>query len=273
MEQSQEPAAKAEAERRRGLGLEGQGGVVELEAFERLPEILIVGAVGRENAAEDHGIDLAVARQGRGRRTGGERHGIAHPGIVYGFDGGGDIPHLAGFEAGLGFQTAGTHDAGFDDIEPGTGGHHLDGVAGLHPAFLDADIDDDALVAVVIAVEDQRLQRRVGIARGRRNVFYHRFEHRLDVGALFGGYQGSVGRLDADDILDFMADLFGPGSGQVDFVDDRYDFEPVFRRQIGIREGLGLDTLGRIHDQDGAFAGCEGPGHLVVEVHVSRRID
>ena len=43
--------------------------------------------------------------------------------------------------------------------------------------------------------------------------------------------------------------------------------------RIGIGHRLGLHALGRVHQQDGAFAGRQAAGNLVVKVHVPRRVD
>src|SRR6266581_2811659 len=39
------------------------------------------------------------------------------------------------------------------------------------------------------------------------------------------------------------------GAGQVNFVDDRDNFQSVIDRQIGIRQGLGFDPLRGVHHQ------------------------
>ena len=50
------------------------------------------------------------------------------------------------------------HVAHLHQRELGPGGHQADGVAGLDGALKHADINDDALVAVVDAVKDQSLE-------------------------------------------------------------------------------------------------------------------
>ena len=79
MEQAQKPAAEAEAEGFGGLGLVVEGGVVELELLERVAQLGIVLAVDREETAEDHGGDVAIARQRFGGRTLGAGKRIPHP--------------------------------------------------------------------------------------------------------------------------------------------------------------------------------------------------
>ena len=43
--------------------------------------------------------------------------------------------------------------------------------------------------------------------------------------------------------------------------------------QVGVGQGLGLDALARVHDQERALAGRQAAGDLVREVHVPRRVD
>ena len=49
--------------------------------------------------------------------------------------------------------------------------------------------------------------------------------------------------------------------------------EPGVAGQVEVRQGLRLDALGRVHQQDGSLAGGQAPGDLVGEVHVPRRVD
>ena len=43
--------------------------------------------------------------------------------------------------------------------------------------------------------------------------------------------------------------------------------------EVGVRQGLRLDALGGVHDEQRPLAGRERAGDLVVEVHVARRVD
>ena len=72
VQQAQEPAAEAEAQRRAGLHLVGEAGVVEAQAPDRGAQVLEVGGVDREEAAEHHRLHRLEAGQG-GRRSGGAR--------------------------------------------------------------------------------------------------------------------------------------------------------------------------------------------------------
>ena len=69
VEQAEEAAAEAEAERGAGLHLEAEAGVVEAQLVEAVAELLEVGGVDREQAAEHHRLDLLEAGQRLGRRA------------------------------------------------------------------------------------------------------------------------------------------------------------------------------------------------------------
>ena len=69
VEQAEEAAAEAEAERRAGLHLEAERGVVEAQLVEAVAELLEVGGVDREQAAEHHRLDFLEAGQRLARRA------------------------------------------------------------------------------------------------------------------------------------------------------------------------------------------------------------
>jgi hypothetical protein len=68
VQQAEEAAAEAEAERGAGLHLVGEAGVVEAQLADRVAQLLEVGGVDREQAAEHHRLDFLVARERLGRR-------------------------------------------------------------------------------------------------------------------------------------------------------------------------------------------------------------
>ena len=71
VEQAEEAAAEAEAERDRALRLVDEAGVVELQLLERVAQQRVVVAADRVEAGEDHGFGRLVA--GQGRPPGGPR--------------------------------------------------------------------------------------------------------------------------------------------------------------------------------------------------------
>ncbi len=273
VQKAQEAAAEAEAESSGGLRFKGQRRVVELQFFQRFLQVFIVGSVGGIDAAEHHGVDLAVTGQGFFCRAVGQGDRIAHTGLGDGLDGGRDIADFPGAQAPGGFEGTGPHVAGLHDGELGPGGHHAHGVSRFDGALHEADIDDDAPVAVVDRVEDEGLQRCLGVSLRGRDIADNVLEDGFDVLAGLGGNARRLFTGQSDDVFHFCADPVGVGGGQVDFIDDRADLEVVVQGKICVAEGLGLYALGGVHDEDRTLAGRQGPGDFVVEVHVARRVD
>jgi hypothetical protein len=56
--------------------------------------------------------------------------------------------------------------------------------------------------------------------------------------------------------------------GEVDLVDHREDGESRLDREVGVRDGLRLDSLRRVDEEERALAGLERLLDLVVEVDV-----
>ena len=66
--------------------------------------------------------------------------------------------------------------------------------------------------------------------------------------------------VEADDLLDLLPHALRVGGGQVDLVDDRHDLMVVLDRLIDVGEGLRLDALRGVDDQQRAFARGEARG-------------
>ncbi len=80
-------------------------------------------------------------------------------------------------------------------------------------------------------------------------------------------------RVDADDVLDLLAHPVGLGGGQVDLVEDGDDLVVGVDGLVDVGEGLRLDALGGVDDQERALDGAHGAGDLVGEVDVAGRVD
>ena len=147
----------------------------------------------------------------------------------------------------------------------------------LSPALMraidDAHQGDDADVVVEPGVDDERLQRRVGIALGRRDALDESLDQFLDaLAGLAGNLERVVGG-NADDLLDLLDDARRIGGRQVDLVDDRHHLETELGGRVAIGDALRLDALRGIHHQQRAVAGRQRARDLVGEVHVPGRID
>ena len=132
--------------------------------------------------------------------------------------------------------------------------------------------DDDAEVGVVPAIDQQRLQRRVGVAGGRGQAVDDGFQHAFDVEAGFGRDLDGFGGVEADDVLDLLLDALGLGGGQVDLVEDRDDLVLGVQRLVDVGQRLGFDALRGVDHQQRAFAGGEAAADLVGEIDVARGV-
>ncbi|OPZ98232.1 MAG: hypothetical protein BWY71_01333 [Planctomycetes bacterium ADurb.Bin412] len=74
-----------------------------------------------------------------------------------------------------------------------------------------------------------------------------------------------------------MLDLFRHhlrlGRRQVHLIDHRQDFHPILHRQVRIGHCLGFHPLRRIHHQQRPLARRQRPRHLIMKIHMSRRIN
>ena len=87
---------------------------------------------------------------------------------------------------------------------------------------------------------------------------------------LLGAGQDRIGGVQADHLLDLLADALRLGRREIDLVDDRNDFEIVVQRQVGVGERLRFHALRGIDHQQRAFAGLQAAGHFVGEIDVAR---
>ncbi len=158
------------------------------------------------------------------------------------------------------------------DIVDGVGAHHADPRVLLQHAVEDAHQHDDAEIGIVVAVDQQRLQRRRLVALRRRQALDDRLQHEIDVEAGLGRDRHRLRGVEADDVLDLLLDSVRLGRRQVDLVEHGHDLVAGVERVIDVGERLRLDPLRRVDDQQRALAGGERARHLVGEVDVAGRI-
>ncbi len=97
-----------------------------------------------------------------------------------------------------------------------------------------------------------------------------------ELGYALAGLRGDaqhVARLDTEHTLDLPRDPVGVRRGEVDLVHGRHDREVVLERQIAVGEGLRLDALRRVDEEQRAFARGEAARDLVPEVDMPGRVD
>ena len=269
MEKAQETAAETESESGRGLRLKGERCVVELQLFQRLFQVFIVRTVCGVHATEHHRVDLAVARKGLCSGVRGKCDRVADTGLRDGFDGGHDIADLAGPQTVPLFERGSPHVSKFHDLKFGAGCHHANGIPTAQAAVYDADIDDDAPVAVVDGVKDKGAKRRILVSLGRWNVVNNLLQYLFHILTGLGGDPRCILTVEADYVLHLFGHPVRVGRREIDLIDDRDDFQVMVQGEIGIGKRLRLYSLSGVNDENSPVTGSEGTRDLIVEVHMA----
>ena len=108
---------------------------------------------------------------------------------------------------------------------------------------------------------------------GRRDALDDGGKDFVDADAGLAGSQHGILRGDSEDILNLAAGFFGAGTGKVDLVDDRDNFETLIHRERSVGDRLGLHALRGVDQQHRAFTRSEGARDFVGEVDVSRGVN
>src|SRR3954447_22087307 len=272
VQQPEESAPEPEPERHRALRRVGEAGVVQVQLLERVAQERIVLTAHRIDAGEDEALRLLVARQRLARGTSDGRDGVADLSVADALEARRDIADLACHETGDGHELR-PEDTELERVGDGAAGHQPDGLAVLERARRESDVDDDALVRVVVAVEDEALQRLGGVALRRRDPRDDRLEDVRDAGPVLGRGEDDLLARDGQHVLELVHDRVGVRRRQVDLVEDRDEREVLPQREMDVGERLRLDALGGVHDEDRALTGLERVADLVREVDMTRRVD
>ncbi len=272
VEQAEEAAAEAEAERHRALRRVGEARVVEVQLLERIAEQRIVLAADRIDAGEHEALCLLVAGQRRVRRPRDGRDRVADLRVADALEAGRDVADLAGDQL-LDRHELRPEDAELERIGLGAAAHQADRVTLADRPLGEADVDDDPLVRVVVAVEDQALQRLGRVALGGRDAGDDRLEDVGDARAVLGRGEDDLLARDGQHVLELVHDRVGVRGRQVDLVEDRDEREVLAQREMDVGQRLGLDALGGVDDQDRALAGLQAVADFVGEVDVAGRVD
>ena len=121
--------------------------------------------------------------------------------------------------------------------------HQANFVALLHGTVYYANQYDDTLVRVIPRVKDQCFQGRIGGALRRWNFSDYRLEDTLDAKPCFCAANNRIACIQTDNLLNLGTNSLRLSAGQVDFIQDRKDFEVLIDGQINIRQSLSFDPL------------------------------
>ncbi len=272
VQQTEEAAAKAEAQRLRDFRLVVKRRVVQLELVERVAQRLVLVRLDRIEPGEDLRLDVLEARQRRGGRPRSQRDRVADLRRVDLLDAGDDESHLAGRQRVAGDRLRREH-ADLLAIVGGARRHQQDLVARLERPLHHSHQHHHADVVVEPRIDDERLQREIGVALRRRDARDHGFEDFVDPFARFRARPQRIVRGDADDVLDLLDHAVGLGGGQVDLVQHGHHGDALLDRRVTVGDGLRLHALRDVDDEQRPLACGERARHLVGEVDVPRRVD
>ena len=256
----------------RGLRLPAERGVVQAELLERVAQVGIVVGLDREQAAEHHRLDLAVAGQRLARGSDLVVSVSPTRSLVTSL-----IPVIRNPTSPAWSAVAERHlrreEADVVDLGLGARLHRPDRLALRERPVDDPDVRDHAAVLVELGVEDQGARRLLGIAARGRDARDQLVEHvRHALAGLGADPADRVGGL-SEQLGDLLGHPLGLGSGKVDLVQARDQLEARIDRQVRVGDGLRLDALARVDDQQRALARGERARHLVGEVDVAGRVD
>ena len=225
MKQSKKSASETESQRNRCFRFIGQRSIIQLKFFQCITQIRIFSTVCGINAAEHHRLNRTVTGQRFfcGIRYNG--HSITYTCITDSFDRCGNITHLTCIESFCGFQCCCTQKSTFNHRKFRTRCHQANGIAYFQLAFFQPHINDNTLIAVIVRVKNQRLQRFTVIPLRRRHQLHDLFHHVMNVNTDFRRNTRRILCRQADDIFNFLFDPFRIGTRQINFVDDRHNFQ------------------------------------------------
>jgi hypothetical protein len=104
-------------------------------------------------------------------------------------------------------------------------------------------------------------------------LFDNRLQDFLNADPVLGGAEDRQIRIKPQFLIHLLLHSRHIGGGQVDLVDHGKDGEVILHGFVEIGQGLGLNALRGIHEEQHAVAGGKSPGHFIRKIHVARRVD
>ena len=102
---------------------------------------------------------------------------------------------------------------------------------------------------------------------------HDRVENVVDPFALLGRDQHHLEGIESEFLVNLLPHPLRVRGRQVHLVDHGHHGQVVFHRHEVVGDGLRLDPLRRVHQQQSPLAGHERTPHFVGEIHVSRGVD
>jgi len=271
VKESEKTTSESKPKGHAGFRHELESRVIELESAHGQFQSLKVGGIDGINSAEDHGLDFLEAGKWLGCGNSGTGEGVSDFDLSGGFDIGNDVADVPGDEFVFGekFGELGAEDADFLDFIGTICRHELHGIACFDRSLHDAGVDYDAPVGVEGGVKCQGSKGGRRFSSGCRNTCDNGLQDFFNSDSCFcAGVDGLI-RRDGKNVFQLFIDGGNIGIGEIDLVDDGNEFEALFFCEVDVGDGLGFDTLGGIHNEEGSLAGGQGAGDFVGEINVT----
>ena len=272
VQQSQEADAETKSQGGRGLGLVDQGCVVELQLVEGVAQLRIVLGIDWEEPRVHHGLGMLVPAEILLGGLSGIGDGVADSGLTDILNASDEVTDLADGQSVSWHHLRGD-DADFEHLVGCPGTHHEDLLAVTQSAIDDADIGDDAAVGVVDRVEDEGTSWSVGHSFGSRHLSDDGVEQVVYPVTGLRGDPQHLGLITSNDSGDLSGVTIRFGARKVNLVENWDDLQVGLQGQVQVGQGLGLDALSRVDEQNRPLTSLQGPRDLVGEVDVPRGVD
>ncbi len=272
MQKAQKAAAEAKAQGGRGFRLKHQRGIIELQLFQGITQIIVIRIFNRIQAAVHHRRSLAVAWQCLRRGVLRISYSVAHACILNVLDAGSKKAYLALLQL-VHVHNTWLKVAHLGDIKFRTCCHHADLHALAQAPLHNAHVQHYALIGIKLRVKHQRLQRCGGISCRCRHARHNRLQHILNTQAGLGTAKHCVRSIYTDNVFNFFFNVVRVGAWQVNFVDNRDNLQIVVQRQVHVRQGLRLNALGRVNHQQRTLARSQCTRHLIGKIDMAGSIN
>ena len=272
MQQAEETAAEAEAQRNGTFGLEEERRIVEPQLLQCLAQQRVLVCIDGVDPGEDHRLQLFEAGQRLDRRMMVVGNGVADFAISNCLDSRGQETDLAGRKTLYFDRFRRQHTEGLD-VEGTPIRHQSNALPFAEYALNHARQHHDASIRIEPRVEDERLQLIGSAPYGRRDQLDDRLQH---LGHALPGLGTDGERMRGVQPHRALDHFFCPldvGARQVNFVDDGNDFEPVVDGDVGVGQCLRFHALRCVDHQQRALARGQRPRDFIAEVHMPGRVD
>ena len=198
--------------------------------------------------------------------------GVAHLHLLRGLDARNDVAHIACREL-VAWREVEFQDTNFVGMILFFGVDEFHKIVLADSAVHNLEVGNDAAEWIEHRVENQRLQRCIGVARRCRHALNNGIEHILYAKTgLAACAQHALG-LAAQEVHYLVLHLVGVGAVEVHLVQHRNNLQAMVDCHIQVGDGLRLNTLRSINNQQRALACRNRARHLVGEVDVSRGVN